>query len=257
MEENKKGSTLYVALGVATLVVAIIGATFAYFSASASVGGDTIQGGTSDVGNALSIKVERVLFGAEKDATGAYSNLVPAVIDVNATGIAKAVNGKCVADGYTGCHLYKITATTQQDLAAANILLHSFDVTGTGTIDKGSWKFVVFTGTEATSEEGEPATTTTTYTVSSIIGNAAQSFTGDAAQVPTETDANLGYNINSGLGLTKGDHVYYLLVYLANKENVQNPTDNTNEHNAVGTYSGSIAFNAAGGKVVANFSSSV
>ena len=256
MEENKKGSTLYVVLGVATLVVAIIGATFAYFSASASVGGDTIQGGTSDVGNALSIKVDRVLFGAEKDGTGAYSNLVPAVIDVDATGIAKAVNGKCVSKGYTGCHLYKITATTQQDLAAANILLHSFDVTGTGTIDKESWKFVVFTGTEAT--EGEEGSQTTTYTVSSIIGNAAQSFTGDAAQVPTEADANLGYNINSGLGLTKGDHVYYLLVYLANKENnIQNPTDNTNEHNAVGTYSGSIAFNAAGGKVVANFSSSV
>lgn len=256
MEENKKGSTLYVVLGVATLVVAIIGATFAYFSASASVGGDTIQGGTSDVGNALSIKVDRVLFGAEKDGTGAYSNLVPAVIDVDATGIAKAVNGKCVSKGYTGCHLYKITATTQQDLAAANILLHSFDVTGTGTIDKESWKFVVFTGTEAT--DGEEGSQTTTYTVSSIIGNAAQSFTGDAAQVPTEADANLGYNINSGLGLKKGDHVYYLLVYLANKENnIQNPTDNTNEHNAVGTYSGSIAFNAAGGKVVANFTAEV
>ena len=34
MEENKKGAnTLYAVIGIATLVVAIIGATFAYFSA--------------------------------------------------------------------------------------------------------------------------------------------------------------------------------------------------------------------------------
>ena len=249
MEENKRGAnTLYLVIGVATLVVAIIGATFAYFSASASSEGD-ITGQTSDVGNALSITVDKVAF----NNTGAASeNLVPAVIDVTADGIAKAVNGKCVSNGYTGCHLYKITANTAQDLAAANILLHSFNVDT--AIDKDSWKFVVFTGTEAT--EGEAESAVTTYTVDSVIGSAAQSFSGTASQVPSVENQNAGYNIING-GLTTGEHIYYLLVYLENKDAVQNPDDTNNENYAVGTYSGSIAFNAAGGKVVANFSTTV
>ena len=53
MEENKRGAnTLYLVIGVATLVVAIIGATFAYFTASAENDGDQITGQTSNVGNA-------------------------------------------------------------------------------------------------------------------------------------------------------------------------------------------------------------
>ena len=255
MEENRKGSTLYVVLGVATLVVAIIGATFAYFSASASINGDQIQGGTSDVGSALSINVERVLFGAQKDETGeAYKNLVPAQLTVDNAGITKAVNNKCVANGYTGCHLYKITASSTQDLAAANILLHSFKVEGEGTIDLDAWKFVIFTGSETTAEDGGA----TTYTVSNIVtGETAQNFDGDAKNVPSTETPNAGYNINKGGAFSQGTTVYYLLVYLENNDNIQNPDDKSNEFNAVGTYSGSIAFNAAGGKVVANFTAEV
>ena len=248
MEENKRGAnTLYLVIGVATLVVAIIGATFAYFTASARVEGDAITGQTSDVGNALSINVAKVNF---QNTGAATDNLVPAVIDVTNEGVAKAVNGKCATNGYTGCHLYKITANTAQDLAAADILLHSFDIDTAK--DKDSWKFVVFTGTEAKADEAVD----TTYTVNSIIGGAAQSFTGDAAQIPSEENTSAGYNINNG-GLTAGEHVYYLLVYLQNKEDVQNPTDTENANNAIGTYSGSISFNAAGGKVVANFSTTI
>ena len=256
MEENKKGSTLYVVLGVATLVVAIIGATFAYFSASASVGGDTIQGGTSDVGNALSIKVDRVLFGAEKDRTGAYSNLVPAVIDVDATGIAKAVNGKCVSKGYTGCHLYKITATSNQDLPAADLLLQSFNTES--VVDTSAWKFVVFTATENAGEGN-----TTTYTVNKIITgtDAAQDFKTSDATKDAKT-APYGYNIHkseqgTSAGMTANTaYNYYLLIYLADNNQIQNPgaedTENR-QYSATGTYSGSVVLNAAGGKVVANF----
>lgn len=44
MEEKKGQGTLYLVIGIATLVVAIIGATFAYFSAQAT-SADKIQGG--------------------------------------------------------------------------------------------------------------------------------------------------------------------------------------------------------------------
>ena len=259
MGENKKGIILYVVLGVATLIVAIIGATFAYFSAQASSKPGDISGGTSDVGSALSIEVKRVLFGTEENKDNdVYKNLVPAQLTVNNDGIAKAVNNKCIANGYTGCHLYKITATSSQDLAEANILLHSFkveDENQESTIDLDSWKFVVFTGTEAASGDGGA----TTYTVSNIVtGETAQSFNSDAKNTPSTELPKAGYDINKNGRFTKGEKVYYLLVYLANnEEQVQNPDDKTNEFNAVGTYSGSIAFNAAGGKVVANFTAEV
>lgn len=255
MEENKKGSTLYVVLGVATLVVAIIGATFAYFSAQATNGGDQITGGTNDdLSTALAINVERVLFGTTDEA-GTHKNLVPAEITVDADGIARAVNNKCIAGGYTGCHLYKITASSTQTLAEANILLQSFKTEG--VTDTESWKFVVFTGSETTS--GEPATTT--YEVSSIItGSTAENFKKSDAIANPSTDANVGYNINKDvdtgkkLGLTADvTKTYYLLVYLANRDDVQNDSEGHATTSAIGTYSGSVVLNAAGGKVVANF----
>ena len=50
MEENRKGpGVFYAVVGVATLVVAIIGATFAYFSASAS-NNEAITGNTAEAG---------------------------------------------------------------------------------------------------------------------------------------------------------------------------------------------------------------
>ena len=259
MEENRKGSTLYVVLGVATLVVAIIGATFAYFSAQASATGDKIQGGTSDVGSALSIKVDRVLFGAAAptDEEGKkFANLVPAQLTVDNEGIAKAVNNKCFASGYTGCHLYKITARSTQTIEAADILLQSFTVDAT---DKSAWKFVVFTGTETTASEEEGGATT--YTVNSIItGTTAENFNDtEATKGSNDGESSLGYNINkkaegTKLGMTANeDRVYYLLIYLADNNQVQNDNTSHAETSATGTYSGSVVLNAAGGKVVANF----
>ena len=49
---------------------------------------------------------------------------------------------------------------------------------------------------------------------------------------------------------------YYLLIYLADNDQIQNPgaEDAENQqYSATGTYSGSVVLNAAGGKVVANF----
>ena len=50
---------------------------------------------------------------------------------------------------------------------------------------------------------------------------------------------------------------YYLLVYLSNVDDTQNPEDTTNEKSGTGTYTGVITLDAAGGKVVANFTTSV
>ena len=253
MEEKKGQGTLYLVIGIATLVVAIIGATFAYFSAQASSTTD-IQGGTNDVGASLDLTVNRVLFGAE--ASDNYNNLVPALLTLSNEGIAKVVNNKCVANGYTGCHLYKITAKSDQTLQAADLLLQSFKTES--VTDTSAWKFVVFTADEATSDDS------TTYTVKSLVTGteSAQDFaTSDA-----KNDAPNGYNIHkneqgASAGMTANqEYNYYLLVYLADNDKVQNPGDGDNEnqqYSATGTYSGSVVLNAAGGKVVANFTTSV
>ena len=256
MEEKKGQGTLYLVIGIATLVVAIIGATFAYFSAQAT-SADEIKGGTSNVGTSLNLTVDRVLFGAE--AGDNYNNLVPAQLTLTNEGIAKVVNNKCVASGYTGCHLYKITATSNQDLPAADLLLQSFKTES--VTDTSAWKFVVFTADEATSEAG------TTYTVKSLVTgtDAAQDFkTSDA--IKDAKTAPYGYNIHkseqgTSAGMTANTaYNYYLLIYLADNDQIQNPgaEDTGNQqYSATGTYSGSVVLNAAGGKVVANFNASM
>ena len=65
--ENKKGSGIFLGvIGVATLIVAIIGATFAYFSANA--------GTTED----FTVQSTVLALGYEGDATGLKTSLIPA-----------------------------------------------------------------------------------------------------------------------------------------------------------------------------------
>ena len=107
-ENNRKGpGVFYAVVGVATLVVAIIGATFAYFSASASVNGnENIAGGTQDISNALTADVTAVYTGAD---AAAGTGLVPTDITDAKANVDAAVAKKCVSTtGYTGCHLYQI-----------------------------------------------------------------------------------------------------------------------------------------------------
>ena len=58
-ENNRKGpGVFYAVVGVATLVVAIIGATFAYFSAQASTGAEDIKGSTLVIKHSCSVEAE-------------------------------------------------------------------------------------------------------------------------------------------------------------------------------------------------------
>ena len=72
MKEKKGQGTLYLVIGIATLVVAIIGATFAYFSAQAT-SADKVQGGTNtDLSTALTLNVNLYIgdgFDGKKYAT--------------------------------------------------------------------------------------------------------------------------------------------------------------------------------------------
>ena len=221
-ENNRKGpGVFYAVVGVATLVVAIIGATFAYFSAQASTNQNDISGGTLDIKDSFSVEAVRVY----KSDDVASDNLVPSDAGASIDNIKRAVTAKCVNGGYTGCHIYKITAKSAQTLNTASLNL---SLTQTGAQDKTSWKYVTFTG------EGDAAT---------LVAGKSGSF-----DVPEANPVDL----HSGAVVTGGqDVVYYLMIYLENKDAAQNEAG---ENLATGTYVGKVVFQAGtAGTVSATF----
>ena len=218
-ENNRKGpGVFYAVVGVATLVVAIIGATFAYFSAQASTNEGDISGGTLDIKQSFSVEAVRVY----KDDTVASDNLVPSDAGASIDNIKRAITAKCVNAGYTGCHIYKITAKSGQTLNTASLNL---TLTQTGATDVAAWKYVTFTG------EGDAA---------ALVEGKSGSF-----NVTTPVDLHSGGSVTGGT-----DVVYYLMIYLENKDTSQNETG---ANLATGSYVGKVTFQAAGGTVSATF----
>ena len=103
-ERNNGKGVFYGVIGVATLVVAIIGATFAYFTASAS-NNATITGNMATVKLALAVdKVTTV------DET--KGGMIPMSNGMVEAAVNNAKNDVCVDDnGNAVCQIYKITLT--------------------------------------------------------------------------------------------------------------------------------------------------
>ena len=103
-QRNNGKGVFYGVIGVATLVVAIIGATFAYFTASASVN-NVITGNMATV--QLSLAVEKVV---KVDET--KKGMIPMSNGMVEQAINKTGNDVCVDDnGNAVCQIYKITIT--------------------------------------------------------------------------------------------------------------------------------------------------
>ena len=175
MENNKKGNILYLVLGVATLVVAVIGATFAFFSASAT--NDDIEGNIAEAGG-LQIDVKSVTYNPTyTGSTG--SDIIPLNLITNQTEIKengegtgtfvdavsqfeKAMDRKCRDDlGNNICEVYKITVSNQSATATVQVR-GTLNLTSNAT--NMYWKLInATTGTisypEADAlEEGQTAT---------------------------------------------------------------------------------------------------
>ena len=102
MEESKKYQRFYLIIGIATLVVAVIGATFAYFSASVNGNGTPIAGNTLNVtGSNLTLQVDKITY---SDIPNTIKNdLVPADVTESEAGWQALLTSKCVdtTAGYT------------------------------------------------------------------------------------------------------------------------------------------------------------
>ncbi len=242
MNENNGKGIFYGVIGVATLIVAIIGATFAYFSASQE-DNSTIKGeANTDLASGLSISVSKVKWQGVEEKIN--ENLVPAKFgkdskSIDTEEVNKALTKKCISGGFTGCHVWRIEAESAQDLTAASIYL-DLKVNGENVEDETKWSYAIFT---TDSDE-------TSYNAETGVENLI------ASQV-TEKDTfnsitGLGTNIHDSGTVTKDEKiVYYLLVYLANDES----TDQTESvKDEKGKYTGTVTFFASGtGQVKATF----
>lgn len=245
--ENKNGQgVFYGVIGVATLVVAIIGATFAYFSASVTAGNNNeIQGQTlgGTEGGVLNLSVSKIEFTGK---TAQSLDLVPS--NITAANAQNAVTALCESTSgvgedttkYTGCHLYRIVASAGSDIASATLKLATFGTTAT---DTSKWNYALFNTSDAADKASG-------YTLGSNIAAATGTGVIDGTTVTAKTVDT------TALGATP--KVYYMLVWVANTEGVQNGTTQELAPNSVvGSYDGTFTLEAAGGsRVQATFATS-
>lgn len=285
MEENqRKGpGVFYAVVGVATLVVAIIGATFAYFSASTGVDNGTIQGQTQYIDNAsLTMNVKKVVF---TGATADYNTLVPAFFGVDSTKInaetnpqglnvktpadltntelGRMLSNNCVNNGFTGCHVYRIEISANQNVTHANLLLglsvaNNSAAGAKNVVDKSQWGYAIFTADGTVNmTNGETSGLSNGELMDSGFGVPAA--IGDGVIV---NGLNTDIHHNGALTVTTSNNVttpnvvvYYLLVYVNDTNVSQNSVDgSTGDANyVVGSYTGTLELQALGGKVRASF----
>ena len=267
--ENRKGpGVFYAVVGVATLVVAIIGATFAYFSASATGGSGAITGQTADVGAAaLSVSTTKYTFSG---GSVSNANLVPADIDeslitgnagANGGSIANALSRNCISDGYTGCHVWKIVVNSTETVDVASVKLNlavTLNDTTSGHGSKADWKYALFTATDSAAANSSTGALTSPAYLTTIA-------TGTTAYGNLGTDLN-SFELNDGVGLTAGtttgtpSKILYLMVFLDNKDQAQNVYEAGEEAQPAvsvddtGSYTGTVTLDAgSSGRVVATF----
>lgn len=222
MDENRKGPGIfYAVVGVATLVVAIIGATFAYFSASAD-DKTTITGSTAQAGG-VNLEITPVTeTGTDMLPLNLLSDdmkTAPTTGDQFADAIGTTKGDSCVdSNGNKVCQVYSIKVSNQSTTSTIQVR---------GTLNLASeatnmkWQLL----TNATSTERAAfATVVGTGTPGDITVGGNTGGTGAAAASQT-LDAS-------------GDATYYVLIWLEETGSAQETAD------ANKTFKGTVNFEA-------------
>jgi len=222
MENNGKG-LFYGVIGVATLIVAIIGATFAYFTATAN-GDANLEGNIANVSGALTVTVQRV-------STGANGDLIPLDDTLLSTAVTGYNNTSCLdIDGYTACQVYSVT------------------ITNTGTVSTDyTTTMASFTAASASNMKWARISGATNGTVLDAAGAnssvAASSYgTTDTYPVTFDSSTTLG-----AAGSGSNSATFYIVVWLDDPGSPQPDS---------GTFTGVITVNSAYGNVTATFTRS-
>ena len=184
--ERKGQGTFYMIIAMLTLVVAIVGATFAYFSLQAS-DENTIKGNAAQAG--LSLEVRKV----SVDASG---DLVP----LDETLLEKAIKGDsatgsqmCVdKNGNTVCQVYEVKVTNEGSAATA---VNGSLTLSAETITNLKWQIMT--------DQSTPVT--------------------DTGQFKTTDDTEIAKN--DTVEANPGTKTYYIMIWIDEIESPQNDSD--------------------------------
>jgi len=188
MENNGKG-IFYGVIGVATLIVAIIGATFAFFTASGGNDATTVTGTTAS-GASIRLTVTPQLPATELQGTN--GRMLPLKDSLLSTAISKS----CVdASGSVACQVYSVQVTNN-GTAPVNVATQ-MQITTLADIANLKWQVLSGTSVADFAVTGSPVTD---HSKTSYI----------------EDNENLG----SGSSAT-----YYFIVWLSDPDTDQTPTD--------------------------------
>lgn len=213
MEDNqRKGPGIfYGVIGVCTLIVAIIGATFAYFTATAE-DKTTIQGKAADTG--LSLEVTHL----STDATAGLVPLLTTDLEKALLGDVATSEKACVdMNGNSVCQVYSIKVTNEGDTA----------VTIAGKLNL----------IPVNTEEGvEPAITSTFSNLKWRLLNSQTEVKADG----TVNATGVSNIVESVTVEAEASQTYYIAVWIDENNNKQDDSDK-------GYFNGTVTFNSASG----------
>lgn len=211
MENNGKG-IFYGVIGVATLIVAIIGATFAYFTATNTNTG-TITGTAATAGLDLSVTA------AEGYTSTTNPNLVPQL--TSTIGTASSDTNKCVdGNGNTVCKVYEVTV--------GNKGTSSVTIAGTITFSGGTYANLKWGKSDTVTGFTE---TNSNYTALGTTPNTD-------ILIDLKGSGTVGTKQLSSTGSAGATYTFYVIVYISETDGEQNTTD-------TGTFQGTVTFNSA------------
>lgn len=220
MDNNKSRGIFLGVLSVATLIVSIIGATFAYFVANASGNTGKVQAGAANVAGTLTLS----------ETVDYRQNMIPVTEEImkasyKRTGTETGTGtGRC--EGYSAaggntvynlCSIYQFTVSNSASIAQT---IHASLTANTNTFT--NLKYCIF--------EGEAGTSDTTK--------------GACRDMPTEgnTDSNIFSEVISAKdGTTPGTHTYTLVMYINETTKDQTTADSGK------TFAGTISITSADG----------
>lgn len=284
-EKNNGKGIFYGVIGVATLIVAIIGATFAYFTASATAGENVITGNAASV--SFDLKVTKVT--TVDETTGGMIPMTDGMLNAAVT----SAKGACVDDtGAAVCQIYKVelanngsaglfldgyvnltgglaatAAASETTMRWAQVFTTNettFTVTGTPTLANGATgidPFAEITPSGTSGVDLNSTGTTGKYTYSGNqydfinINYMRKSGHTDGSYTRTgDLDSALVFNqrLEPSTDSTNSKATLYFVVWLSETGTNQNPAEGSTE--GTNFFNGVVSFSsAAGGEVSATF----
>lgn len=184
--ERKGQGTFYMIIAMLTLIVAIVGATFAYFSLQAS-DENTVKGNAAKVG--LSLEVRKV----SVDASGDLIPLDETLLEKAIAGDSATENQMCVdKNGNTVCQVYELKVTNEGTAATA---VNGSLTLSAETITNLKWQIMT--------DQSTPVT--------------------DSGQFKTTDDTEIAKN--DTIEANPGTKSYYIMIWIDETENEQNDSD--------------------------------